>query len=104
MNEEKLRRANEISKEIERLKAQSVNLSSNIYHREKEVPYFRKFLKLFNSNLQREEQEDYISGIWYWTISGEPEMLIELDLEDLKLLKESKNKRIIELQKEFKEL
>lgn len=104
MNEEKLRRANEIHEEIEILKAQSVNLSSSVYHREKEVPYFKKFLKLFNSDSQRERHKDHISGIWYWTISGEPEMLIELDLEDLKLLKESKDKRIVELQKEFKGL
>ena len=104
MNEEKLRRANEISKEIERLKAQSVDLSSNVYRREEEVPYFRKFLKLFNPNAKRERVKDYVSGIWYWTIPEEPEKLVELDLEDLKLLKESKDKRIIELQKEFKEL
>lgn len=104
MNEDKLKRANEIKDEIERLKAQRANLSSAIYDRKEGFPCVRRFLKLFKSDVEREEAEDYTQGIWYWSINEKPERMIELDLDDLKLLRDSKDKRIDALQKEFKEM
>ena len=104
MNEDKLKRANEIKDEIERLKAQRVNLSSAIYRRKEDLPCVRRFLKLFKSDVEREEAEDYTQGIWYWSINEKPERMIELDLDDLELLKDSKAKRIDALQKEFEEM
>lgn len=104
MNEDKLKRANEIKEEIKRLEAQYVNLSSAIYHRKEKLPYVRRFLKLFKPDVEREGAEDYIQGIWYWSIDEKPERMIELDLEDLELLRDSKDKRINALRKEFEEM
>lgn len=104
MNEDKLKRANEIKDEIERLKAQHANLSSAIYRRKEELPYVRRYLKLFKPDVEREEKEDYAHGVWYWSINEKPERMIELDLEDLELLRESKAKRIDALRKEFEEI
>lgn len=99
-----MKRANEIKDEIERLEAQYVNLSSAIYRRKKELPCVRRFLKLFKPDVEREEAQDYVNGIWYWSINEKPERMIELDLDDLVLLRESKDKRIDALQKEFEEM
>lgn len=104
MNEEKLKRANEIKDEIERLEAQRVNLSTAVFRRKEDLPYIRKFLKLFKPDVEREGAEDYAQGIWYWSINDNPERMIELDLEDLELLRDSKVKRIDALRKEFEEM
>ena len=104
MNENKLKRANEIKNEVERLKAQHVNLSSAIYRRKEDLPCARRFLKLFKSDVERERAEDYAQGIWYWSINEKPERMIELDVHDLELLRDSKAKRIDALQKEFEEM
>lgn len=104
MNEDKLKRANEIKEEIERLEAQRVNLSSSVYSRKKDLPCARRFLKLFKPDVEREEAEDYTQGIWYWSINSQPERMIELDLEDLELLRDSKAKRIDALRKEFEKI
>ena len=104
MNEEKLKRANKIKEEIERLEAQRVSLSSAIYRRKKDLPCTRRFLKLFKTDVEREETQDYTQGIWYWSINENPERMIELDLEDLELLIDSKAKRIHALRKEFEEM
>lgn len=104
MNEDKLKRANEIKEEIERLEAQRVNLSTAVYSRKKDLPYVRRFLKLFKPDVEREEVEDYTQGIWHWSINSQPERMIELDLEDLELLRDSKAKRIDALRKEFEKM
>ena len=104
MNEDKLKRANKIKEEIERLEAQYVNLSSGINCRKKDLPVTRRFLKLFKPDVEREEAQDYAQGVWYWSINEKPERMIELDLDDLELLKDSKAKRIDALQKEFEEM
>lgn len=104
MNEDKLKRANKIKDEIERLEAQYVNLSSAINCRKKDLPCTRRFLKLFKPDVEREEAQDYAQGIWYWSINEKPERMIELDLEDLELLRDSKAKRIDALRKEFEEM
>lgn len=104
MNEDKLKRANKIKEEIERLEAQYVNLSSGINCRKKDLPVTRRFLKLFKHDAEREEAQDYAQGVWYWSINGKPERMIELDLEDLELLRDSKAKRIDSLRKEFEEM
>ena len=54
--------------------------------------------------MKREEAQDYTQGIWYWSINEKPERMIELDLEDLELLRDSKAKRIDALRKEFEEM
>lgn len=104
MNEDKLKRANKIKEEIERLEAQYVNLSSSINRRKKDLPCTRRFLKLFKPDVEREESQDYAQGVWYWSINEKPERMIELDLEDLELLRDSKTKRIDALRKEFEEM
>ena len=104
MNEANLKRANKIKEEIERLETQYVNLSSAINCRKKDLPCARRFLKLFKPDVEREEAQDYAQGVWYWSINEKPERMIELDLEDLELLRYSKAKRIDALRKEFEKM
>lgn len=102
MDKDQLQRGNEIQEEIQNLNAQVKFLEENIRRRKSDRVCSIISLKFINDRVRKNKNKDNSSGLIYWTmLDFDGDRLIELDLDDVILLKESKQKRIEVLQNEF---